>query len=358
MHIAGREYSKKEILRYIGNISQLGGTRHYVLDEGRSKGVKAVDFDTGTGFRFTVLPDRGLDISCASYKGTNLVYLTPNGEVHPAYYEPRKSGWLRSFFGGLLTTCGLTHFGAPTEDGDEELGLHGRHSSSPASKVCDLSRWENDEYILEIKGVVEDAVLFGNCLRLTRSIKTKIGAKSLSITDHIENFGYRTSPFTILYHINPGFPLLSEKSTVVITSEKAEPLQEYANINSIYEIGPPERDFLEEDFTHIMAHDNSGYSYAGVINQELLGGLGLYVRFNVRELPYLNEWKMLSEGEYVTAIEPCNAPCRSRTELREMGLLQSLEPGENKTIEIEIGVLEGYKEIDIFRETAQKVLNR
>ena len=89
MKFGDKFYSHKELERRVGNISQIGGTRHYELIEGRSKGVSAIEVNTGSGFCFTVLPDRGLDISRATYKGINLVYRTPNGEVNPAFYEPQ-----------------------------------------------------------------------------------------------------------------------------------------------------------------------------------------------------------------------------------------------------------------------------
>jgi hypothetical protein len=101
MRIADRDYTRDEVLRRVGGIHQLGGTRHYVLAEGRSKGISAIDFDTGCGLRFAVLPDRGLDISKATFKGVNLVFFTQNGEVHPAFYESGGNGWLRTFFAGV-----------------------------------------------------------------------------------------------------------------------------------------------------------------------------------------------------------------------------------------------------------------
>jgi hypothetical protein len=100
---------KSETLKYIGNLSQLGGCRHYILSEGSARGMRATDIDTGSGLQYTVLPDRAMDISLASFKGINLVYLTCNGETHPAFYEPEGIGWLRTFAAGLLTTCGLTY---------------------------------------------------------------------------------------------------------------------------------------------------------------------------------------------------------------------------------------------------------
>ena len=78
-----RDYTRAELLRRVGNLSQIGGTRHYTLAEGRSKGVAAVDVDTGAGLRFTVLPDRGLDISAASFEGT-----TWSTGLHTARFTP------------------------------------------------------------------------------------------------------------------------------------------------------------------------------------------------------------------------------------------------------------------------------
>ena len=132
MNIGSQSYTRAEILRRVGNVNQVASARHIVLADGRAKGVAAIDFDTGAGLRFTVLPDRGMDIAAASFKGCNLVYLTPNGETHPAFYESQGAGWLRAWSAGLLTTCGLTTIGAPGRDGDEELPLHGRYSASPA----------------------------------------------------------------------------------------------------------------------------------------------------------------------------------------------------------------------------------
>jgi hypothetical protein len=152
MKIGNKTYGKAELQKRIGNLGQIGGVRHYELLEGSNKGTRAIDVNTGSGFNFTILPDRGMDISRASYKGMNLVYQTPNGEVNPAFYQSQGSEWLRTFFAGLLTTCGLTYLGPPGKDGDDDLGLHGRYSASPARQVCDLSHWEKDEYRIELSG--------------------------------------------------------------------------------------------------------------------------------------------------------------------------------------------------------------
>ena len=350
MKIGNKEYTRAEILRRVGNVCQIGGTRHYALTEGRAKGIAAIDFDTGAGLRFTVLPDRGMDISAATYKGTNLVYSTPNGEVHPSYYEPQGLGWLRTFFGGLLTTCGLTYLGAPGKDGDEDLGLHGRYATTPARQVCDHSRWVQDDYVLEASGVMEESALFGDKLRLMRTISTSVGSKSLLIHDVVENVGYRSSPFTILYHINPGFPLLDASSRARVTAIESIPFNERSaqGMSEMLTFSDPVPGYQEQNFTHRVGCDADGNACAALINRDLHGGLGLTIRFDGRALPYLSEWKMMGEGDYVMGLEPCNAPCENRASLRKKNLLPFLAPGEVKEIRLEIGILEGAAEIGAF----------
>jgi len=352
MRIHGREFNREQVLKRIGRIAQFGGTRHYTLSDGRSKHVAAIDVDTGSGFRVTALPDRGLDISLASYKGLNLVYLTPNGEVHPAFYEPEGLGWLQTFFGGLLTTCGLTYLGPPGVDGGQRLGLHGRYAASPARQVCDRSGWDDDEYRVEISGIVEECAVFGDKIRLTRTITTSLGSNSLTICDVAENFGYATSPFTILYHVNAGFPLLDASARLSLTAKKSFPLDETsaAGFDQWHVVSEPIPGFAEQNYLHTMACGQDGRAAAALINRELLDGLGLFLRFDPQELPYLNQWKMMGEGDYVMGIEPCNAPCANRAELRSQGLLPVLEPGQTHTSRVEIGVLDGGEDIDRFLE--------
>ena len=354
MRFVNRDFTRAEILRRVGNMDQVAGIRHVVLADGRGKGIAALDFDTGAGLRFSVLPERAMDISAASYRGTNLVYLTPNGEVHPAYYEPEGMGWLHTFFGGLLTTCGLTYLGAPGRDGDTELGLHGRYSTIPARQVCHRARWEGDEYVLEASGVMEECRLFGDKIRLIRTDSTRAGAKSLLIHDVVENFGYHPSPFTIRYHINFGFPLLDAYSRAVVSAIESTPYDAWSaqGMAEMLRFSEPVPSYKEQNFNHRMATDAAGWAYAGLINPDLYGGLGVYIKFDGRALPYLNEWKMMGEGDYVAALEPCNAPCLNRAVLRGRGLLPFLGPGETRELRVEIGVLEGEAEIQAFEARA------
>lgn len=355
MRIGGKEYTRREAERRVGSLGQLGGIRSCELVDGRARGVRASQVTTGGGLDFTVLLDRGMDISDFSFKGVNLVYHTAAGIAHPSYYDPDGAEWLRVFFAGLLTTCGLTYFGQPGKDGDDELGLHGRYSALPAVRVCDLSRWEGDEYILELRGVVEEAVLFGDKLRLTRTISSRMGSRSLRVSDTVENFGSRPSPFLILYHINIGFPLLDETAELVTASRHVEPYDERsaAGLAAASRFSAPQAEFQEMNFLHTMIPDQHGFTSAAFVNREL--GLGLGLRYTTGTLPYLNEWKMLADVDYVVGIEPVNAKVANRAELRAQGTLPVIGPGETRRTELEVSVLEGTAEIDSCCDQVRKI---
>ena len=103
-HLFGRNWTRRELMERVGDISQLGGIRNLTLNDGNENGVRAVEVRSGTGFRFVVLPDRGMDISEADHAGRSLCWRSSTGDVAPAFFEPTGRGWLRGFFGGLLTT--------------------------------------------------------------------------------------------------------------------------------------------------------------------------------------------------------------------------------------------------------------
>ena len=64
----------------------------------------------------------------------------------------------------------------------------------------------------------------------------------------------------------------------------------------------------------------------------------------------------MGEGDYVVGIEPCNVKVESRNVLRENNLLQFLKPGEVKEMNLEIGILDGEKEIKVFADKIEEIL--
>src|SRR4051812_35287159 len=95
------------------NPAQAGGIEDYVLNNGPGRGVRALCVNTGGGLRYRVLVDRGLDIDQASFNQNSLSFLTQKGVVSPDFAYNRGIDWLKSFAGGLLTTCGPFNLGPP-----------------------------------------------------------------------------------------------------------------------------------------------------------------------------------------------------------------------------------------------------
>jgi hypothetical protein len=327
---------RNQIQHYIGNQAQLGGSRHYVLSDGWGRNLRGIDINSGSGLQYTILPDRGMDISLAGFKGNNLVYLTCNGETHPSFYEPENFGWLHTFAGGLLTTCGLTYLGSPVTDDGENLGLHGRYSTLPARQVADLSEWKGNDYIIKIRGIIEEGYIFGNKLRLEREITTIMGQNKISINDKVTNFGNKPSPYTILYHMNLGYPLLSEDAELIIDPQKTTPRDEQAasGINEFKSFIKPEEGYKEQVFIHLMKAESDGLASAILQNTKL--GIALEIKFKAAQLPYLTQWKMMGQGEYVLGLEPSNIPLNNRKVLKDEKILPWLQPGETTSNYIEV----------------------
>ena len=346
----GRSWTRQELREYVSQMSQLGGVRLGELQNGSARGVRTAEFETGAGFSFTVLLDRGMDIGAAKFEGASLAWESSTGPVQPAFYEPEGLGWLRTFHGGLLATCGLTYAGAPTVDEGEELGLHGRINHLPAGEVWADGGWRGDEYEMWVRGRMRQTVVFGEDLTLTRRISARLGESRLVIRDVVENEGFQRTPHMMLYHCNFGFPLLAAGTELVSAASKVTPRDEVAasgyDIHATYEA--PVDGYKEQVFYHDMVPNAQGYVTVILANRAYSGGqgLGAYVRYRQAELPRFIQWKNVCKGTYVTGLEPANCLVEGRDKDRQRGILQFLEPGEQREYILEIGVLPNNAAID------------
>ena len=82
---------------YLGDVSQFGGTRKVVMDEGKGKGTSLIRVRNGAGLDFTVLADRGMDIFDIHYEGVQLAWISRNGLVSNTLFDGSGMAWLRSF---------------------------------------------------------------------------------------------------------------------------------------------------------------------------------------------------------------------------------------------------------------------
>jgi hypothetical protein len=335
-----QEWSKAELLSRVGQMDQLAGIRLVEAGEGKARGCRLLDVWTGTGLRFQVNADRALDISSCSFKGMALAWRSPAGDVHPAYYEAKDLGWLRSFAGGLLTTCGLDQFGVPNADGSTKLGLHGRISNCPAVQVYHRAYWDGETYALEISGEIRQAALFSENLVLRRRITTSLGSNHIRIEDVVSNEGFDPAPHMLLYHFNLGFPLVSEHSMLHLQSPQTQPRDEDAQtgLPDWNRFQPPTPGYREQVFIHQPAADQQGTATVELRNPKI--GIGLRWRYQTANLPYLMEWKMMGAGAYVVGVEPANCNgLGGRAAARELGLLPMLEPGESREYSINVEVI-------------------
>jgi len=329
--------SKQGLVKRVGSMDQLAGVKLVEAADGLARGGRQFHVWTGSGLSFDVQADRALDISACRYKGIPIAWVSSVGEVHPAYFEPAGLGWLRSFTGGLLATCGLDQWGPPNADMGDELGQHGRVSNLPARYVNYSASWVGEEYEIEISGEVRQTRVFGENLVMRRRISTRLGSSAIKITDVVTNESFSPHPHMILYHFNLGFPLLSEDAQLFIDAAETTPrdAEAAAGADAWMRFQPPTAGYQEQVFRHRPKADESGKVQVEVRNPRL--GVGLRLRYDNTNLPYLLEWKMMGEGMYVLGIEPVNCGVmEGRAAARAQGALPMLEPGESRKYELAI----------------------
>lgn len=319
--------------QYIGHENQFCGVEEYRLIGGRGDGMRLLQVRNGRGLEFTVSADRAADIARLSFKGMNMGYFSPCGYVAPAFYDDRGEGFLKSFTAGFLTTCGLTNAGSPCVDEGEELPLHGSIGNTPAEHIY----WERDEKEIRIHAKVTDARLFSHKLTLNRTLRCSLTSDTIEIEDRIKNEGDRAYPVEVLYHMNMGYPLLSEKSLVYIPSSHVEARNERAaqGLDEWNRMQKPEAGFEEQCYYHRF----SGEGKAGIFQPE--EGQGLMISFDSNNLNYFTQWKMMGMRDYVLGLEPGNCHPDGRKKMREDGMLKILQPEEEVVYGLKVSMVKG-----------------
>jgi hypothetical protein len=336
----GKTYTKTDLLRRVGDISQIASAQAFELTDGSERGSRAVLLRNAAGLEATVVTERGMALTHVTYRGVPLAMISPTGSVHPAYYEPRGLGWLRTFPGGFLTPCGLTQVGSPGEDHGEELGQHGRVAHIPARNVSFGGKWEDDEYIIWVKGSMHETRFFGENLVLTRVVSMKLGELHLWIEDRVENCSFEPAPHMFLQHFNLGFPLVDATTRLVLPEHVTTPRDDEARagMDHYTEFNDPVSGYREQVFYHDLQPNAEGMVTVKLVNPAFDQGRGLGVAFHYMrdEYPILAQWKMMGEGLYVVGIEPANCHVGGRAHERELGTLQVLAPHEVRTYKIEV----------------------
>ena len=344
----GKEYTKQELLKKTGNLSQVAGMKEYTFNAGRAKDVDAIDVNAGD-LQFTILQSRCLDIGQAAFRGYPLGYISKSGLRSPAYFHEKKGiGYLDSFYGGLFTTCGLNNIGNDCEVNGREYGVHGEIANIPAEKVSVKEYWDDDELFFEISGIVRHSRFYAEDMVLERKITTSLGSNKIVINDTIENRDFASVPMMLLYHINLGFPFLDADSELItpnLKSSRPRTPSAEKGLPNTHEFIEPVDGIEEECFYHTFDAPKK-MAIVCLFNPNLgEKGMGIYLKYSTEQLPVFIEWKMMRSREYVCGLIPATNYVEGRKDALETNRFSTIQPLEKKSYQIEIGVTEDKKMI-------------
>ena len=329
----------------ISNTQQLGGIETSVLDNGAGRGTRIAWINTGSGLRFKVVIDRAMDIADAFYNEDSLAWLSHSGISTAQPLSDKGIEWLKTFGGGLVVTCGLSHVGGPEKDEFGERGIHGQISNTPAEIVSVIQPDPlTGNMEMSITGIIRESQALGNRMELRRTISATLGKSTIRIQDEVINRGNTEAPHMLLYHCNLGWPLVDEGSKIVWNgswkSRDGNPDKLFKEGNDFHICPTPLDDHQgsgeEAAFIDIDA-DEAGFCNCGIDNQKI--GIILNLKFRKKELPCLTNWLHFGKGEYVVGLEPGTNPPIGQSRARRQNELILLAPGETRKYELEIQVL-------------------
>lgn len=352
--------SRRQVSERAGSLSQFAGVRLMTLGDGLERGIRMLEFRTGTGLRFTALVDRALDLGDCEFKGQNIGWHSPAGFRHPGLHEYEGEGgaaWARSF-SGLVVTCGLDHIlfsmEVPADEYDYPLkqtirhSLHGRVGTIPARMTGYGERWAGDSCVLWAEGVVQQGTVFGEDLHLIRRIEADVGGNEIRLTDRIVNHGFYRTPHMYCYHINIGHPVVDEGSRYLAPIKDVVWASHYGaeyrkqNIGYRTLTGPLIK-FKEQVWQHELQADAEGCVPVALVNDRL--GLGIEVTTRKEQFPCMYEWQNLQSGQYAFGIEPSSNHVLGNLAARQRGEMIWLEHADEKSYDTIFRVLDGADEI-------------
>ena len=346
---------REELLRKIGSMQQAAYVRPVTYGEGRAAGLRAYEVKNGPLY-FKVLADKCLDVEEFTYKGVGFNFLSKPGLQGRNHYDTNGQEAQRSIMGGLFFTAGLENICAPCCLNGKDYPMHGRIRTTPAEHLRADGVWEEDDYVLRVGGEMREAELFGENLLLRRSIETRYGEKTVTVTDIIENQSFRPEPLMLLYHINIGYPLLDEGTELLAPTRSVKARDEGSKGHEMdwNRMDGPKDNEPEYVFIHDLARTEEDQTVICVLNDRL--SLGLRLEFSCKNLPYFMEWKSTASGDYVLGLEPANSAVYGRPFHEAEGSLHHLPPFETETNVLRFSVLDGKEELDRARKEVAGIL--
>jgi hypothetical protein len=360
VQLYGSELSRRQVAAHAGSLSQFAGVRLMTLGDGLERGIRMLEFRTGSGLRFTVLVDRAMDIAEVEHNGRAIGWHSSSGFRHPGLHEYEGEGglaWTRSF-SGFLTTCGLDHILVPQEVPADTYhypnrptvrhSLHGRISTIPARLTGYGERWEGDRCILWAEGMVQQSAVFAENLHLVRRIEADVGGNEIRLTDRVVNAGFTVTPHMFFYHVNIGYPVLEAGSRYIAPIRDvlwaAHDGERYRAQGTGYWTAPaPVEGFVEQVWEHDMAADSAGDVPVALINDRIAFGIEVTTRKD--QLPCAYQWQNFQAGNYALGIEPSTHHVLGNLAARERGEMIWLSAQEERRYDARFCVLDGAEAI-------------
>jgi len=360
VELFGQALSARQVAERAGMLSQFAGVRLMTLGDGVERGIRLLEFRTGSGLRFTVLVDRAMDIADCEHQGRPIGWHSPAGFRHPGLHEYEGEGglaWARSF-SGLMVTCGLDHILFMNEVSAETYvyapkrtvshSLHGRVGTIPARLTGYGESWNGDSCTLWAEGVVQQSAVFGEDLHLIRRIEADVGGNQIRISDRVVNHGFYKTPHMLCYHINLSHPVLDAGSRYLAPIRDvvwaAHAGDDYRRQGVGYRTMPaPQLDFHEQVWQHELGADAEGRVPVALVNDRI--GLGFEVTTRKDQFPCQYEWQNFQAGQYALGIEPSTHHVLGNQAARDRGEMIWLQHGEEKRYDTMFRVLDGAAEI-------------
>lgn len=294
----------------ISNFSQIGGIELFTIHGGLGDGMQIAWFNTGSGLRFKVVVDNGLNIADAFINQYNLSWISPFGSVISEAYMP--DILKKQFYtGGLLSTCGTSSAKA------DSLYIIRYPATIESVSQPDPLR---GVYEMSICGKMFLSTLSGNHVELKRTISATLGKSKIVVKDTVINLGYSMIPYLFSYRCLFGYPLVDDNTHLKYNGEQI-----------IFDMEQKP----EENMTFIdLNADRHGFSECSLRNDKFC--LEVFLKYKKNALPILKTWQSYKKNAYMTGIEPCI--CIPQSEQNEDARRLFLDSKEERAYGLEINV--------------------
>jgi len=295
----------------------------FLTDPADGAKIPALRIETPDGVSLTAIPDRALDLYDLHFKGQALSHTKPGAVLSPRHFkEDGAVGFGKSFFVGMMTTCGLIQAGRPCVEGERAFGLHGCISNTSAESVS----VSDDGDALRIHAVVHELHPEGEHMRLERTLSIYNKGGRIELHDRITNLGETETPYMVMYHVNFGAPFLDPAMRISGHFFAAEDR----------DTGMPAKDeemlavcprgaWQKEKVFYTRPDWEKGFLLE---NPKL--GVSVHLTAKGDGLDYGGVWQNFVDDPYALGLEPCVCPGLGRVNARARGLLPILAPGHSR----------------------------